>query len=108
MLRAGMSGLRLLPLAAVALTAAACGSSGPTGTSAAKVVKGDWEFNHAFTGLHARYAQYDTVEEIRCAPRPNAHGNIFCRLRVASSTTHRTARARVVVHYDQQDILVGW
>jgi hypothetical protein len=108
MLPADMSRLRLLPLAAVALAATACGSTGANGDSAARVVKGDWDFNHDFTGSLARYADYETVEHITCTDKPDARGEIRCALEVSSAKRHDTRRVRVVVHYDRQGILQGW
>jgi hypothetical protein len=104
-----MSRHRLLPLAVIALAATACGSAGAGGSSSERVVKGDWEFNHSFTGAEASYADYDAVDRIRCDARPNARGDVTCRLEVSSAKLDgRTRRARVVVHYDQQGILQGW
>jgi hypothetical protein len=100
---------RLLPLAVLALAATACGSAGAGGSSTERVVKGDWEFNHAFTGRDAVYADYDAVDHIDCDGRPDAAGDVNCRLEVSSSKLDgRKREARVVVHYDQQGILQGW
>jgi hypothetical protein len=100
---------RLFPLAVLALAATACGSAGAGGSSSERVVKGDWEFNHAFTGADAVYADYDAVDHIRCAERPNAHGDVSCRLEVSSAKLNgRKREARVVVHYDRQGVIQGW
>jgi hypothetical protein len=104
-----MSRHRLLPLAVLPLVAAACGSAGAGGSSAERVVRGDWEFNHGFTGALAVYHDYESVDEISCAEKPNAKGDVPCTL-VVSSSKHegRPLNARVVVHYDRQGILEGW
>ena len=99
----------LAPLLVLPLALAGCGASGPSGSEALKVVKGDWEFNHAFTGRDAAYADYDAVDHIECDGRPDASGDVQCRLEVSSSKLDgRKREARVVVHYDQQGILQGW
>jgi hypothetical protein len=103
-----MSRHRLLPLAALALVATACGSTGAGGSSTERVVKGDWEFNHAFTGTLASYADYDAVETIDCDGRPDRGGDVRCRLELSSAKLNRTRPALVVVHYDDQGILQGW
>jgi hypothetical protein len=101
--------LRLLPLAVVALAATACGSAGAGGASAERGVKGDWEFNHAFTGADAVYADYDAVDDIDCDGRPDASGDVHCRLELSSARLDgRKREARVIVHYDPQGILQGW
>ena len=100
---------RLLPLAVIALVATACGSAGAGGSSTERVVKGDWEFNHAFTGAAAAYADYDAVDEISCDEKPNARGEVRCTLEVSSAKLDgRKREAQVVVHYDQHGILQGW
>src|SRR3954453_16266298 len=101
-----MSRHRLLPLAALALVATACGAAGAGGSSTERVVRGDWEFNHGFTGPLAVYHDYDSVDEISCAAKPDAKGDGRCTLG-ASSSKHddRTRQARVVAHYDRQGIL---
>jgi hypothetical protein len=99
---------RLLLLAAVALAATACGAPGATGKSAAKTVRGDWEFNHDFAGPYADLSAYDTVERIGCTSAPDARtGDIHCRLLVAAPDGRRR-RVGVVVHYDEHGILEGW
>jgi hypothetical protein len=104
-----MSRHRLLPLAALALLATACGAAGAGGASTERVVRGDWEFNHGFTGPLAIYHDYDSVDDITCARKPDAKGDVTCRL-VLSSSKHegRPLDARVIVHYDRQGILQGW
>src|SRR5262249_35752060 len=99
---------RLLPLAVLALAATACGSTGANGDSAARVVKGDWDFNHDFTGSLAQYADYDSVDRITCGDKPDRAGDIRCHLEVSSAKRHDTKRVDVVVHYDRQGILKGW
>jgi hypothetical protein len=100
---------RLLPLAVIVLAATACGSTGAGGSSTERVVKGDWEFNHHFTGADAAYADYDAVDEIVCADKPDSRGDVTCRLELSSAKLDgRKREAQVVVHYDQQGILQGW
>ncbi len=100
---------RLPLLAVIVLAATACGSAGAGGSSTERVVKGDWEFNHDFTGADAAYADYDSVDDIVCAARPDSRGNVTCRLEVSSAKLDgRTREARVVVHYDPQGILQSW
>src|SRR4051794_9981787 len=96
-----------LVLVTVALVASGCGAPGATGKAAAKVVKGDWEFNHDFTGAASRYDEYGIVDEISCDARPAPSGDLDCRLQVSDKEHHRR-RARVVVHYDEHGILQGW
>jgi hypothetical protein len=106
-----MSRHRPLPLAALAfaLVASGCGTAAAGGSSTERLVKGDWEFNHAFTGRDAVYADYDSVDEIRCAAKPDRNGDVACTLSLSSAKhVGRRLHARVLVHYDQQGIIQGW
>jgi hypothetical protein len=101
---------RAVPLASVvgcALLAAGCGSPAPSGSAAAKVVKGDWEFNHRFTGAQRALDEYDRVERVTCAARPDAQRDVHCTLEVSKRGRDQRS-VKVVVHYDAHGVVASW
>jgi hypothetical protein len=98
----------LVPLLALPLVLTGCGASGPSGAEALKVVRGDWQFNHAFPGRPALSEYGEVLSSSRCQPKPDARGRLRCRLRVHSASLGRTRSVQVIVIFNPHGAVARW
>jgi hypothetical protein len=98
-LRSVRTALLAVALALVAIVAG-CGGPRASGSSAAKTIKADWDFNSNFPGRPALHGS--TVDAVDCQPKP-VHDRVRCTVSVTLQHGG-TRQVGVIATFDGQTL----